>query len=202
MPQYLVAIHLADDYDSSTESEATIRDISSLNKEMISAGVRTFVGGLEAAGKAKTLRAQSAGRGTRVGAQGRQSVPCTGRGASDFPEASRRAEVSGTAKARRGSSCDSRSGLREDLSRAHERLLHPGDARHTANLRNRDVALSSNDDPAVERLAVDAWSSPSTRSGADSRRELLYRAHLVFILQTRELAFEILRDGRIDEVDQ
>jgi hypothetical protein len=62
MPQYLVAIHLPDDYDPSTESEATIRDISSLNKEMIAAGVRTFVGGLESAGKAKTLRAQPDGQ--------------------------------------------------------------------------------------------------------------------------------------------
>ena len=62
MPQYLVAIHLPDDYDPSAESEVTIRDISSLNKEMIAAGVRTFVGGLESAGKAKSLRAQSDGR--------------------------------------------------------------------------------------------------------------------------------------------
>jgi hypothetical protein len=62
MPQYLVAIHLPDDYDPSAESEATVRDIAALNKEMIAAGVRTFVGGLEPAGKAKSLRAQSDGR--------------------------------------------------------------------------------------------------------------------------------------------
>ena len=62
MPQYLVAIHLPDDYDPSTESEETIRDITALNKEMIAAGVRTFVGGLEPAGKAKSLRAQPDGR--------------------------------------------------------------------------------------------------------------------------------------------
>ena len=62
MPQYLVAIHLADDYDPSKESEVTVRDISALNKEMIAAGVRTFVGGLEPAGKAKSLRAQPDGR--------------------------------------------------------------------------------------------------------------------------------------------
>lgn len=62
MPQYLVAIHLADNYDPSTEGEATVRDISQLNKEMIAAGVRTFVGGLEPAGKAKSLRAQPDGQ--------------------------------------------------------------------------------------------------------------------------------------------
>jgi hypothetical protein len=61
MPQYLVAIHLPDNYDPSTEGEAAVRDISSLNKEMIAAGVRTFVGGLEPAGKAKSLRAQPDG---------------------------------------------------------------------------------------------------------------------------------------------
>ncbi|HSQ29126.1 MAG TPA: YciI family protein [Gemmatimonadaceae bacterium] len=61
MPQYLVAIHLPDNYDPSAEGEATVRDISSLNKEMIAAGVRTFVGGLEPAGKAKSLRAQPDG---------------------------------------------------------------------------------------------------------------------------------------------
>jgi hypothetical protein len=62
MPQYLVAIHLPDDYDPSAESEATVRDITALNKEMIAAGVRTFVGGLEPAGKAKSLRVQPDGR--------------------------------------------------------------------------------------------------------------------------------------------
>lgn len=64
MPQFLVAIHLPDDYDPSTEGEAMVRDISSLNKEMIAAGVRTFVGGLEPAGKAKSLRAHPDGRVT------------------------------------------------------------------------------------------------------------------------------------------
>lgn len=62
MPQYLVAIHLPDDYDPSTESDATIRDITALNEEMVAAGVRTFVAGLEPAGKAKSLRAQPDGR--------------------------------------------------------------------------------------------------------------------------------------------
>ena len=62
MPQFLVAIHHPDNYDPSTEGEAMIRDITALNKEMIAAGVRTFVGGLDAAGKAKTVRANPEGR--------------------------------------------------------------------------------------------------------------------------------------------
>lgn len=61
MPQYLVAIHHPDNYDPSTEGEAMIRDISSLNKEMIAAGARIFAGGLQAAGNAKSLRARPDG---------------------------------------------------------------------------------------------------------------------------------------------
>jgi hypothetical protein len=45
MPQYLVAIHHPDNYDPSVEGEAMIHDITSLNKEMIAAGVRYYVGG-------------------------------------------------------------------------------------------------------------------------------------------------------------
>jgi hypothetical protein len=62
MPQFLVAIHLPDDYDPSSESEATVRDIAALNREMVAAGVRTFVGGLAPAGNAKSLRTQPDGR--------------------------------------------------------------------------------------------------------------------------------------------
>jgi hypothetical protein len=62
MSQYLVAIHLPDNYDSSAEDEAMVRDISALNKEMVAAGVRLFVAGLQPAGKAKSLRAQPDGR--------------------------------------------------------------------------------------------------------------------------------------------
>jgi hypothetical protein len=58
MPKYLVSIHHPDNFDPSAESEATIRDISSLNKEMIAAGVREFACGL---GKAVSLRAQPDG---------------------------------------------------------------------------------------------------------------------------------------------
>jgi len=45
MPQYLVAIHLADDIDPSVQTEAMSRDIDTLNEEMVAAGVRIFVGG-------------------------------------------------------------------------------------------------------------------------------------------------------------
>ena len=61
MAQYLVAIHHPDDYDPSVEGEAMQRDISALNREMIAAGVRVFVGGLSPARNAKSLRAQPNG---------------------------------------------------------------------------------------------------------------------------------------------
>jgi hypothetical protein len=54
--QFLVAIYHPDDFDSSAEDEATRRDISALNEEMVAAGVRVFVGGLQPAGRAKSLR--------------------------------------------------------------------------------------------------------------------------------------------------
>ncbi|MFZ0293734.1 MAG: YciI family protein [Candidatus Sulfotelmatobacter sp.] len=62
MPQYLVAIHHPDDFDPSTETAATIEEIHVLNREMIAAGVRTFVGGLHPANKAKSLRPQLDGK--------------------------------------------------------------------------------------------------------------------------------------------
>jgi hypothetical protein len=46
MPQYLVAIHRPDNYDSSAESEAMVRDIDVLDEEMEAAGARFFAGGL------------------------------------------------------------------------------------------------------------------------------------------------------------
>jgi hypothetical protein len=58
MTQYLVAIHHADDYDTSLEDEAMGRDIDALNEEMEAAGARIFAGGLEhPASRAKSLRA-------------------------------------------------------------------------------------------------------------------------------------------------
>jgi hypothetical protein len=59
--QYLVAIHHPDNYDPSLEGEAMMRDIHLLNEEMAAAGVRVFAGGLQAAAKAKSLRAQANG---------------------------------------------------------------------------------------------------------------------------------------------
>jgi hypothetical protein len=64
MPQYLVAIHHPDNYDPSLEGEAMRRDIGALNKEMVAAGVRIFVGGLQSARNAKSLRVQANGEVT------------------------------------------------------------------------------------------------------------------------------------------
>jgi hypothetical protein len=62
MTQYLVAIHHPDDYDPSVaEDDAMSRDIDALNDEMKAAGVRVFVGGLQPAGSAMSLRAQPDG---------------------------------------------------------------------------------------------------------------------------------------------
>lgn len=59
MTQYLVAIHHPDDYDPSVaEDDAMSRDIDALNAEMNAAGVRIFVGGLQPASSATSLRAQ------------------------------------------------------------------------------------------------------------------------------------------------
>lgn len=63
MTQYLVAIHHPDDYDPAVaEDEAMSRDISALNAEMKAAGVRVFVGGLQPARRATSLRAQADGQ--------------------------------------------------------------------------------------------------------------------------------------------
>ena len=61
MPQYLVTIHLPDNYDPSLQDEAVVRDIHALNREIIAAGVRKFACGLSPAPLAKTLRAQPDG---------------------------------------------------------------------------------------------------------------------------------------------
>jgi len=55
MTQYLVAIHLHDDFDPATQPQATRDDISALNREMIAAGIRLFVGGLQPAPLAKSI---------------------------------------------------------------------------------------------------------------------------------------------------
>ncbi len=58
MPQYLVSGYLPDNFDPSTQDEATIEAIHVHNREMIAAGVRKFACGL---GKAKSLAAQPKG---------------------------------------------------------------------------------------------------------------------------------------------
>jgi hypothetical protein len=63
MTQYLVAIHHPDDYDPAVaEDEAMSRDIDALNDEMQAAGVRIFVGGLQPASRAKSLRVKPDGQ--------------------------------------------------------------------------------------------------------------------------------------------
>ncbi len=58
MTQYLVAIHHPDDYDPAVAEDETMhRDIDVLNDEMTAAGVRVFVGGLQPARRARSLRA-------------------------------------------------------------------------------------------------------------------------------------------------
>lgn len=62
MPQFLVAIHHPDNMDlSSLEDAAMHRDIDVLNDEMVAAGIRVFVGGLQPVGTAKSIRARSGG---------------------------------------------------------------------------------------------------------------------------------------------
>src|SRR5215470_10992417 len=62
MPQYLVAIYHPNDYDPSTEDDAMSRNIDALNEEMEAARVRVFVGGLSPARRARSIRAQPAGK--------------------------------------------------------------------------------------------------------------------------------------------
>jgi hypothetical protein len=63
MTQYLVAIHHPDDYDPSVAGDdATQRDIEALNDEMKAAGAIVFVGGLQLASSAKSLRVKPGGK--------------------------------------------------------------------------------------------------------------------------------------------
>lgn len=54
--QYLVAIYHPDDYDGSREDTAMTEAIDALNRDMVAAGVRSFVGGLQPADRARSLR--------------------------------------------------------------------------------------------------------------------------------------------------
>ena len=61
--QYLVAIHLPDDYDPATMEDAQMhRDIDELNDAMVAAGVRTFVGGLQPVRTARSLKKEPGGK--------------------------------------------------------------------------------------------------------------------------------------------
>lgn len=62
MSQFLVAIHHPDDFDSASEGEDVRADISALNREMVAAGVRVFVGGLRPVGEARSVRLRSDGQ--------------------------------------------------------------------------------------------------------------------------------------------
>lgn len=62
MPQYLVAIHHPDDFEPSSESAATRADISALNREMVAANIRVFVGGLAPVRQARSIKAQGGGQ--------------------------------------------------------------------------------------------------------------------------------------------
>jgi len=56
MPRYLVAIHRPENYDAASVGDAMAKDIDLLNEEMIAAGVRLFVCGLQPPQKAASLR--------------------------------------------------------------------------------------------------------------------------------------------------
>ncbi len=62
MTQYLVAIHLPDDFDPSSVDKAMEHDIDVLNEEMEAKGIRLFAGGLRPARDAKSLRVQPDGK--------------------------------------------------------------------------------------------------------------------------------------------
>ncbi len=63
MTQYLVAIHLPDDYDpAAAEDDALRADIKALNEEMKAAGVRVFVGGLQSARDARSVQVKPGGK--------------------------------------------------------------------------------------------------------------------------------------------
>jgi len=51
-----------EDYDPAKEDEAMSSDIHALNKDMVAAGVRIFVGGLLPANSARSQRAEADGK--------------------------------------------------------------------------------------------------------------------------------------------
>jgi hypothetical protein len=62
MSRYLVAIHRPADYNPAEAEDAAMdRAIDVLNEEMVAAGIRVFVGGLQPPGTARSLRVQADG---------------------------------------------------------------------------------------------------------------------------------------------
>lgn len=62
MPRFLVAIHRPHGYDPAVAEDDTMRaEIHALNREMVAAGVRAFVCGLQSPAKARALRADDGG---------------------------------------------------------------------------------------------------------------------------------------------
>lgn len=59
--RFIVAIYHPLNYDGSQEGEQMARDIDALNEEMVAAGVRVFVGGLESTSSARAIRVQADG---------------------------------------------------------------------------------------------------------------------------------------------
>ncbi len=59
--KFMVAIHLPDDFDESSVDEKMERDIDDLNDEMVAAGKRVFVGGLQPVSTARTVQAKPSG---------------------------------------------------------------------------------------------------------------------------------------------
>jgi serine/threonine protein kinase len=59
--EYLIALYRPDDYDPSVETGAMEREIDLLNDEMVTAGVRIFVGGLSSPNDARSLQIQPNG---------------------------------------------------------------------------------------------------------------------------------------------
>lgn len=62
MTQYLVAIHHPDDFEPFSEPETTTEDIRALNREMVAAGIRVFVGGLARVNEAVSVRKRPDGQ--------------------------------------------------------------------------------------------------------------------------------------------
>lgn len=59
--KYMISIYRAADYKPSLEDEKMKREIDALNDEMVSAGVRIFVGGLQAPSTATSVCAEDVG---------------------------------------------------------------------------------------------------------------------------------------------